>query len=226
MIQKIIEPVFTVLYISLLAIMCNFIGQYSYKSGKTSSLQRTFSIAYTVFVGIYLFTRTYSLFLNDTEKADTVIGAGLLAVAVMAPVVMFLFYIEAIRSLSLRRTPGSSVLIFALLLILLILGFLPQNSWFESSRSLLMQIIRSIVTLIVLTLISMTLISNSIKRKNVKLQRAAGIFFLGGFFYSFGGIIQNTRISKILYLLALLLILILIYTWYKNLREITKMERV
>ena len=85
----------------------------------------------------------------------------------------------------------------------------------------------SIIFMLVLTvLIFMSVFRNAVRRRNVSIQRASLIFFLAGLFYSLGNLLKSVRVKNIFYVLSLVLILIMIYSWYRTIRKKTEIYRV
>lgn len=225
MLQKILEPLFTFLYITIIFVMDNFINKYNY-ADKDFKLQSIFTKTYAVFITAFLGIRTYALFLNDDEQIIRLTNIALFISSLMVPILLLIFYYLAANSLKNRRMPQVSGLVYLLDAILLILTLLPQNGWFEDRISTFMEVFRSIITLILLVLIFMNVFRSAVHRRNVSMQRATLLFFLSGLFYSLGNILKSVRAKNILYVLSLVLILIMIYTWYRTIRKKTEIYRV
>lgn len=225
MLQKILEPLFTFLYIAIIFVMDNFINKYNY-ADKDFKLQSIFTKTYAVFITAFLGIRTYALFLNDDEKIIRLTNIALFISALMVPIILLIFYYLAANSLKKRRMPQISGVIYLLVAILLILTLLPQNGWFEDRVSSFMEVFRTIITLILLFLIFTNVFGTAVRRRNVSIQRATLLFFLSGVLYCLGNLLKSARAKNILYVLSLVLILIMIYTWYRTIRKKTEIYRV
>lgn len=205
--------------------MDNFINKYNY-ADKDFKLQSIFTKTYVVFVTAFLGIRTYALFLNDDEKIIRLTNISLFISSLMVPILLIIFYYLAAKSLRKRRMPEASSIIYLLVAILLILTLLPQNGWFQDRISRFMEVFRTIVTLALMVLIFMSVFRNAVRRRNVSIQRAALIFFLAGLFYSLANLLKSVRVKNIFYVLSLVLILIMIYSWYRTIRKKTEIYRV
>lgn len=205
--------------------MDNFINKYNY-SDKDFKLQSIFTKTYVVFVTAFLGIRTYALFLNDDEKIIRLTNISLFISSLMVPILLIIFYYLAAKSLRKRRMPEASSIIYLLVAILLILTLLPQNGWFQDRISRFMEVFRTIVTLVLTVLIFMSVFRNAVRRRNISIQRASLIFFLAGLFYSLGNLLKSVRAKNIFYVLSLVLILIMIYSWYRTIRKKTEIYRV
>lgn len=205
--------------------MDNFINKYNY-ADKDFKLQSIFTKTYVVFVTAFLGIRTYALFLNDDEKIIRLTNISLFISSLMVPILLIIFYYLAAKSLRKRRMPEASSIIYLLVAILLILTLLPQNGWFQDRISRFMEVFRTIVTLVLTVLIFMSVFRNAVRRRNISIQRASLIFFLAGLFYSLGNLLKSFRIKNIFYVLSLVLILIMIYSWYRTIRKKTEIYRV
>ena len=205
--------------------MDNFINKYNY-SDKDFKLQSIFTKTYVVFVTTFLGIRTYALFLNDDEKIIRLTNISLFISSLMVPILLIIFYYLAAKSLRKRRMPEASSIIYLLVAILLILTLLPQNGWFQDRISRFMEVFRTIVTLVLTVLIFMSVFRNAVRRRNISIQRASLIFFLAGLFYSLGNLLKAVRVKNIFYVLSLVLILIMIYSWYRTIRKKTEIYRV
>lgn len=205
--------------------MDNFINKYNY-ADKDFKLQSIFTKIYVVFVTAFLGIRTYALFLNDDEKIIRLTNISLFISSLMVPILLIIFYYLAAKSLRKRRMPEASSIIYLLVAILLILTLLPQNGWFQDRISRFMEVFRTIVTLVLTVLIFMSVFRNAVRRRNISIQRASLIFFLAGLFYSLGNILKSVRVKNIFYVLSLVLILIMIYSWYRTIRKKTEIYRV
>ncbi len=205
--------------------MDNFIPKYNY-ADKDFKLQSIFRKTYVVFVTAFLGIRTYALFLNDDEKIIRLTNISLFISSLMVPILLIIFYYLAAKSLRKRRMPEASSIIYLLVAILLILTLLPQNGWFQDRISRFMEVFRTIVTLVLTVLIFMSVFRNAVRRRNVSIQRASLIFFLAGLFYSLGNLLKSVRVKNIFYVLSLVLILIMIYSWYRTIRKKTEIYRV
>lgn len=205
--------------------MDNFINKYNY-ADKDFKLQSIFTKIYVVFVTAFLGIRTYALFLNDDEKIIRLTNISLFISSLMVPILLIIFYYLAAKSLRKRRMPEASSIIYLLVAILLILTLLPQNGWFQDRISRFMEVFRTIVTLVLTVLIFMSVFRNAVRRRNISIQRASLIFFLAGLFYSLGNLLKSFRIKNIFYVLSLVLILIMIYSWYRTIRKKTEIYRV
>ncbi|UQK58829.1 hypothetical protein [Fenollaria massiliensis] len=225
MLQKILEPIFTFLYIVIIFVMDNFINKYNY-ADKDFKLQSIFTKAYVVFVTLFLGIRTYALFLSDDEKIIRLTNISLFISSLMIPILLIIFYYLAARTLKKRRMPDVSNIIYLLSAILMILTLLPQNGWFQDRISRFMEVFRTIIALILNILIFLSVFKNAVRRRNVNIQRASLLFFLAGLFYSLANILKLARVKNILYVLSLILILIMIYTWYRTIRKKTEIYRV
>ena len=89
-----------------------------------------------------------------------------------------------------------------------------------------MEVFRTIIALILNVLIFLSVFKNAVRRRNVNIQRASLLFFLAGLFYCLANILRIARAKNILYVLSLILILIMIYTWYRTIRKKTEIYRV
>lgn len=225
MLQKILEPIFTFLYIVIIFVMDNFINKYNY-ADKDFKLQSIFTKAYVVFVTLFLGIRTYALFLTDDEKIIRLTNISLFISSLMIPILLIIFYYLAARTLKKRRMPDASNIIYLLSAILMILTLLPQNGWFQDRISTFMEVFRTIIALILNVLIFLSVFKNAVRRRNVNIQRASLLFFLAGLFYCLANILRIARAKNILYVLSLILILIMIYTWYRTIRKKTEIYRV
>ena len=225
MLQKILEPIFTFLYIVIIFVMDNFINKYNY-ADKDFKLQSIFTKMYVVFVTLFLGIRTYALFLSDDEKIIRLTNISLFISSLMIPILLIIFYYLAAKSLRKRRMPEASSIIYLLVAILLILTLLPQNGWFQDRISRFMEVFRTIVTLVLTVLIFMSVFRNAVRRRNISIQRASLIFFLAGLFYSLANLLKAVRVKNIFYVLSLVLILIMIYSWYRTIRKKTEIYRV
>lgn len=225
MLQKILEPIFTFLYIVIIFVMDNFINRYNY-ADRDFKLQSIFTKIYVVFVTAFLGIRTYALFLTDDEKIIRLTNISLFISSLMIPILLIIFYYLAARSLRKRRMPEASNIIYLLSAILLILTLLPQNGWFQDRISRFMEVFRTIIALALSILIFLSVFRNAVRRRNVNIQRASLLFFLAGLFYSLANILKSARVKNILYVLSLILILIMIYTWYRTIRKKTEIYRV
>lgn len=205
--------------------MDNFINKYNY-ADKDFKLQSIFTKIYVVFVTAFLGIRTYALFLNDDEKIIRLTNISLFISSLMVPILLIIFYYLAAKSLRKRRMPEASSIIYLLVAILLILTLLPQNGWFQDRISRFMEVFRTIVTLVLTVLIFMSVFRNAVRRRNISIQRASLIFFLAGLFYSLGNLLKSVRVKNIFYVLSLVLILIMIYSWYRTIRKKTEIYRV
>ena len=205
--------------------MDNFINKYNY-ADKDFKLQSIFTKNYVVFVTAFLVIRTYALFLNDDEKIIRLTNISLFISSLMVPILLIIFYYLAAKSLRKRRMPEASSIIYLLVAILLILTLLPQNGWFQDRISRFMEVFRTIVTLVLTVLIFMSVFRNAVRRRNISIQRASLIFFLAGLFYSLGNLLKSVRVKNIFYVLSLVLILIMIYSWYRTIRKKTEIYRV
>lgn len=205
--------------------MDNFINKYNY-ADKDFKLQSIFTKTYLLFITAFLGIRTYALFLKDDEKIIRLTNISLFISALMVPIILLIFYYLAANSLKKRRMPQASGVIYLLDAILLILTLLPQNGWFQDRISGFMEVFRSIVMLILLFLIFTSVFRNAVRRRNVSMQRAALLFFLAGLFYGLANILKSARVKNVLYVLSLVLILIMIYTWYRTIRKKTEIYRV
>lgn len=205
--------------------MDNFINKYNY-ADKDFKLQSIFTKTYLLFITAFLGIRTYALFLKDDEKIIRLTNISLFISALMVPIILLIFYYLAANSLKKRRMPQASGVIYLLDAILLILTLLPQNGWFQDRISSFMEVFRSIVMLILLFLIFTSVFRNAVRRRNVSMQRAALLFFLAGLFYGVANILKSARVKNVLYVLSLVLILIMIYTWYRTIRKKTEIYRV
>ena len=179
-----------------------------------------------VFVTAFLGIRTYALFLNDDEKIIRLTNISLFISSLMVPILLIIFYYLAAKSLRKRRMPEASSIIYLLVAILLILTLLPQNGWFQDRISRFMEVFRTIVTIVLTVLIFMSVFRNAVRRRNISIQRASLIFFLAGLFYSLGNLLKSVRVKNIFYVLSLVLILIMIYSWYRTIRKKTEIYRV
>ena len=225
MLQKILEPIFTFLYIVIIFVMDNFINKYNY-TDKDFKLQSIFTKTYVVFVTLFLGIRTYALFLSDDEKIIRLTNISLFISSLMIPILLIIFYYLAARTLKKRRMPDASNIIYLLSAILMILTLLPQNGWFQDRISTFMEVFRTIIALILNVLIFLSVFKNAVRRRNVNIQRASLLFFLAGLFYCLANILRIARAKNILYVLSLILILIMIYTWYRTIRKKTEIYRV
>lgn len=225
MLQKILEPLFTILYILIIFVMDNFINKYNY-ADKDFKLQSIFTKTYLVFITAFLGIRTYALFSNNDEEIIRLTNIALFISALLVPIILMIFYYLSANSLKKKRMPQASGLIYLLDAILLILTLLPQNGWFQDRVSRFMEVFRTIITLILLVLIFMSVFRNAVKRRNVSMQRATLLFFLAGLFYCIANILKTVRVKNILYVLCLVFILIIIYTWYRTIRKKTEIYRV
>ena len=225
MLQKILEPIFTFLYIVIIFVMDNFINKYNY-ADKDFKLQSIFTKTYVVFVTLFLGIRTYALFLSDDEKIIRLTNISLFISSLMIPILLIIFYYLAARTLKKRRMPDASNIIYLLSAILMILTLLPQNGWFQDRISTFMEVFRTIIALILNVLIFLSVFKNAVRRRNVNIQRASLLFFLAGLFYCLANILRIVRAKNILYVLSLILILIMIYTWYRTIRKKTEIYRV
>lgn len=205
--------------------MDNFINKYNY-ADKDFKLQSIFTKTYLLFITAFLGIRTYALFLKDDETIIRLTNISLFISALMVPIILLIFYYLAANSLKKRRMPQASGVIYLLDAILLILTLLPQNGWFQDRISGFMEVFRSIVMLILLFLIFTSVFRNAVRRRNVSMQRAALLFFLAGLFYGVANILKSARVKNVLYVLSLVLILIMIYTWYRTIRKKTEIYRV
>lgn len=205
--------------------MDNFINKYNY-ADKDFKLQSIFTKTYLLFITAFLGIRTYALFLKDDETIIRLTNISLFISALMVPIILLIFYYLAANSLKKRRMPQASGVIYLLDAILLILTLLPQNGWFQDRISSFMEVFRSIVMLILLFLIFTSVFRNAVRRRNVSMQRAALLFFLAGLFYGVANILKSARVKNVLYVLSLVLILIMIYTWYRTIRKKTEIYRV
>lgn len=205
--------------------MDNFINKYNY-ADKDFKLQSIFTKTYLLFITAFLGIRTYALFLNDDETIIRLTNISLFISALMVSFILLIFYYLAANSLKKRRMPQASGVIYLLDAILLILTLLPQNGWFQDRISSFMEVFRSIVMLILLFLIFTSVFRNAVRRRNVSMQRAALLFFLAGLFYGVANILKSARVKNVLYVLSLVLILIMIYTWYRTIRKKTEIYRV
>lgn len=225
MLQKILEPLFTFFYILIIFVMDNFINKYNY-ADKDFKLQSIFTKTYVVFITAFLGIRTYALFLSDDEQIIRLTNIALFISSLLVPILMIIFYYLASSILKKRRMPQETNVIYLLDAILFILTLLPQNGWFQDRTSRFMEIFRTIITLILTVLIFMSVFRNAIRRRNVTIQRSALIFFLASLFYCMGNILKIVRVKNVLYVLSLVLILIMIYTWYRTIRKKTEIYRV
>ena len=91
MLQKILEPIFTFLYIVIIFVMDNFINKYNY-TDKDFKLQSIFTKTYVVFVTIFLGIRTYALFLSDDDKIVRLMNISLFMSSLMIPIIACLLY--------------------------------------------------------------------------------------------------------------------------------------
>ncbi len=225
MLQKILEPIFTFLYIVIIFVMDNFINKYNY-TDKDFKLQSIFTKTYVVFVTIFLGIRTYALFLSDDDKIVRLMNISLFMSSLMVPIIAIIFYYLAAISLRKKRLPEASSVIYLLDAILLILTLLPQNGWFQDRISRFMEVFRTIIILLLNALIFLNVFKNAVRRRNVFIQRASLMFFLAGISYSLANILKTARVKNVLYVLSLVLILIMIYTWYRTIRKKTEIYRV
>ncbi|WP_215491736.1 hypothetical protein [Fenollaria sporofastidiosus] len=225
MLQKILEPIFTFLYIVIIFVMDNFINKYNY-TDKDFKLQSIFTKTYVVFVTIFLGIRTYALFLSDDDKIVRLMNISLFMSSLMIPIIAIIFYYLAAISLRKKRMPEASNVIYLLDAILLILTLLPQNGWFQDRISRFMEVFRTIIILLLNALIFLNVFKNAVRRRNVFIQRASLMFFLAGISYSLANILKTARVKNVLYVLSLVLILIMIYTWYRTIRKKTEIYRV
>lgn len=225
MLQKILEPIFTFLYIVIIFVMDNFINKYNY-TDKDFKLQSIFTKTYVVFVTIFLGIRTYALFLSDDDKIVRLMNISLFMSSLMIPIIAIIFYYLAAISLRKKRMPEASSVIYLLDAILLILTLLPQNGWFQDRISRFMEVFRTIIILLLNALIFFNVFKNAVRRRNVFIQRASLMFFLAGISYSLANILKTARVKNVLYVLSLVLILIMIYTWYRTIRKKTEIYRV
>ena len=225
MLQKILEPIFTFLYIVIIFVMDNFINKYNY-TDKDFKLQSIFTKTYVVFVTIFLGIRTYALFLSDDDKIVSLMNISLFMSSLMIPIIAIIFYYLAAISLRKKRMPEASSVIYLLDAILLILTLLPQNGWFQDRISRFMEVFRTIIILLLNALIFLNVFKNAVRRRNVFIQRASLMFFLAGISYSLANILKTARVKNVLYVLSLVLILIMIYTWYRTIRKKTEIYRV
>ncbi len=225
MLQKILEPIFTFLYIVIIFVMDNFINKYNY-TDKDFKLQSIFTKTYVVFVTIFLGIRTYALFLSDDDKIVRLMNISLFMSSLMIPIIAIIFYYLAANSLRKKRMPEASSVIYLLDAILLILTLLPQNGWFQDRISRFMEVFRTIIILLLNALIFLNVFKNAVRRRNVFIQRASLMFFLAGISYSLANILKTARVKNVLYVLSLVLILIMIYTWYRTIRKKTEIYRV
>lgn len=225
MLQKILEPIFTFLYIVIIFVMDNFINKYNY-TDKDFKLQSIFTKTYVVFVTIFLGIRTYALFLSDDDKIVRLMNISLFMSSLMIPIIAIIFYYLAAISLRKKRMPEASSVIYLLDAILLILTLLPQNGWFQDRISRFMEVFRTIIILLLNALIFLNVFKNAVRRRNVFIQRASLMFFLAGISYSLANILKTARVKNVLYVLSLVLILIMIYTWYRTIRKKTEIYRV
>ena len=179
-----------------------------------------------VFVTIFLGIRTYALFLSDDDKIVRLMNISLFMSSLMIPIIAIIFYYLAANSLRKKRMPEASSVIYLLDAILLILTLLPQNGWFQDRISRFMEVFRTIIILLLNALIFLNVFKNAVRRRNVFIQRASLMFFLAGISYSLANILKTARVKNVLYVLSLVLILIMIYTWYRTIRKKTEIYRV
>lgn len=222
--QKILEPILHIMYITPIIIL----GSYLIRNAVGNILYKafgSFSLTLALADGIFLIPRMYALLTTGIEDNLKIIGWGRMGNAIIISILFLVLYDIYNLRYSKRKLETLNKTFFGLAITRIIICLLPGNKWFELTPSPTFALIRFIPLAVTGILLIMVIYIHSKKYndfnfKIISVATAIAIIFMEPYMYS----IEGARIIFFT-LLRTLALLTIIFIGYKELRDINVLSR-
>lgn len=226
MIINIFKTVFAIIFLSALSYMARYIFS------KTSwsnfyKLMGMFTIFGIIMIGQTFIARAYAYFeLNSATAPKVIAFSRLVFVLFFTLVSVFCYYLYIVK-FNKKRYQRQQNVIWILALLSIVLALLPQNEYIKQNPGVLMPQIRSVPSMILGVYVSLILVMDGYYKRSASFQRF-GLYLIGmqivHFLYVF---VFKARANDefAIIVLASILFMLMVYTFYRKLSTINELER-